>query len=126
MTKKKGKAQREPQKPPAEIFLPSEPPNLALQKAEWKKAALHELPEGITLVPRGRSANIYNRRGRRVVDIYAELAGSAAYDVVVYTETIYEIDVETLGFRQLAGDDKERAVKDLRSWFDARGTRYSI
>jgi hypothetical protein len=122
---------RKRSKPPRhkpEISFISEQPHPEWQEKRWRKEKIHELPQGISLVPSGKAATLYVRSGERVIDIYAELAGNPAFDVVIFLPSngLQWIDVNTFQLNPLSPEESARELRKVQDWLAAKHIRYSI
>jgi hypothetical protein len=98
------------------------------QKDRWKRDRIAELPEGVSLVRSGKAAYFYVRNGNRVVDVYAELSGNPAYDVLVFKggDRLTAVDVTDLVLTGLDEQETEEVLRQIRTWLDSRSMRYSV
>ena len=123
---KKKRSKRPAHEP--EISFVSEQPHPEWQEQRWRKERIHQLPEGITLVPSGKAATLYVRTGQRVIDIYAELAGNPAFDMVIFLPSsgLHWIDVDTFQPTPLSPEESATELQKLQDWLAAKHIRYSI
>jgi hypothetical protein len=99
-----------------------------ISRRQWRKDKVHQLPEGISLVPDGRAASLYIRRGNRMMAIPAELAGTSDFDVVLFVPSkgLRWIDVTSFSESPAAAEESEEELNQLRQWLSANGIRASF
>jgi hypothetical protein len=103
-----------------------------LDRQRWRKNGVADLAEGFTLKPDGRAGGIYFRRGPQVLELYYELSGDPAYDILLWlrglSEWILPERAPTSSAEQrLIRAELERWLKenDTRAFFDETGTSLS-
>ncbi len=99
----------------------------AADRARWQEHRIWEMPLGFSLVPNGRAGTIYFRRGQKLVELDAELAGNPALDIVLSGGDLSKwIDVDTLGSEPVSAEDQSGIRDSLIEWLTKKGLKFSI
>jgi hypothetical protein len=99
----------------------------ATRRAIWRNDRIWERPEGFSLVSKGRAGSIYFRRGNKIIDVEAELAGNPALDIVVSEGGLARwIDVYTLECEPVSREEQVGIRTALIDWLTRRGTKFSL
>jgi len=99
--------------------------NARLNRKRWRRHRISELPAGVSLVQEGRTASFHIRDGHSVVELEAELSGSADYDLLVNSEGFaWQIDVGTYEPSPAPTEVSAAAKLALEAWLTAKGWRF--
>jgi len=100
----------------------------AMAVGDWKRDGVKALPEGVSVVPHGRAASIYLRKGDRFLALSAELEGVSDVDLCVYTDPGLSswIDGGSFQSEPARPDEQREALEAVGDWLKARGTRFKF
>jgi hypothetical protein len=92
-----------------------------LDRKRWKENRVAELGEGFALKPDGRAGCVYFRRGPRILELYYELSGDPAYDILLWLRGLSEW---ILPERAPISPDEQRVIlASLERWLKENHTR---
>jgi hypothetical protein len=99
--------------------------NERINRRRWRRHRIATLPTGITFVQEGRSGSFYFRTGQYVVELEAELAGTAQTDITINREGYANmIDLLTLQQSPAIPQAARDAQQALEAWLAERCWRF--
>jgi hypothetical protein len=90
-------------------------------RERWAKNRVSDLPEGFTWKKDGRSGCIYFRRGERVLELFYEISGDPAYDILLWPA---QLSSWVLPTSEPIPAGEQRALRAaLERWLEEERTR---
>jgi hypothetical protein len=90
-------------------------------RQRWKEHGVSELPQGFTIKKDGRAGSIYFRRGERILELYYEISGDPAYDILLWQHSLSNWILP--GPEPVPPEEQQAIRAELEQWLQANETR---
>ena len=108
------------------VLHPPPPPGEIERAAEARRHrdGVSNMAEGFHFRPSGRDGFIYYRRGLHVLELYWEMSGNEAFDILLSLDGIRHWHLPDL---ESIGEDEQRDIAArLREWLQSKNLRASF